>query len=914
MVAPLALLPIAISGIRALLKFRDRLDTILVTSEASEKLPYRLPPIPNIDRTPPQVLKDFFSANREKPTGIAIQDHETESIIALVVENNALGKIVEKIDSSSNLTEPEFTELARGYEVAQRLIQVKQGLTPPHPESASERGRDQNWLHGGDKLAYYLVDSARVSKNPAFVRILLATADTLMEFVGQNASLLVSDAKTANVIETLLREFALDGDLDEMESDLLFRHLLGAVAVTLENHRHLTKDSRVGSALVGALADLRKTPPQNASSPADRQSGDEFVATLLTADGFARLMGATATRLGQDRHFAQTEDVLRKTIGAVLREIGEVLPDGEFSTSDGHRIFEAAIAVIAEDFENRSRPRADPNAGLNGKTIAGFVLSILSEEIKNAAAGGSLVDGFSRGTLFPDLYRAVLQGIAANPALVADTGKSREYIEAMVKSVATTLAQTPLNKTLDREMVERIVADSLLITAKHTTLLTRGDDYAAKILEAALITAAPLVKDGITMAELRDIVDTAVRAAADNLSLADMSGNLRPVADAFAAALTNVGASTLRDSGGRIAFARVFLRSLSQNSKAWKYLSDRTETGQIDIIKPLIDGITMGIVDGQGGVFQGPHMVEALDRSLAAALIYSDRLADAKIDEPLLRAVIKSLLTSIEEQSNKGIRRELLPRFVEGALKAFLSTIAASPEILVGGDRRDAFAAELIQAATLTAGPLIEDGLTPDEFGKILQAVLQTAGHNTHLIDMSGHIRPVVEIFGQTLSSVTLRDLRSPEERQALAIRFLRSLGNRQDAWKVVISQIGAGNSDIVRFVFQGVTEGLTSGGDFVFAPHFEAAVARSIDVALDHAADLVDKNLDQKIPALAVQAIIVTVRENSNTAFRPEVLPLLVEKAFARFLTEAIADPAKFTEADATAFTKLVITELTGA
>lgn len=907
MVAPLALLPIAISGVRALLKFRDRLDTILVTSEASAKLPYRLPPIPDIDRTPTPVLTAFFSIVGKDPDDLTAVEKEKEPIITLVIENKGLEKIVEKIVAGTSLEVSDISELRKGYSEALRLVEATRGLARPHLDAARDGENERHWIDGSDKLAYYIVDSARVSNNPAFARILLATADTLMEFVGQNASLLVSDAKTAGVISTLLDEFALKGELDDMGPDLLFRHLLGAVAVTLENHRHLTKDSRVGSALVGALADLRANPPQTSGATAN---GDEFVADILTGDGFARLMAATATRLGQDRHFAQTENMLRKTIGAVLREIGEVLPDGGFSSADGHRIFEAAIAVISEDFENRYNPDARPD----GKTIAGFVLSILAEQINTAATDNSLVGSLKSGAIFPDLYRAVLQGIAANPGLIADTGKSKAYIGAMVKSIASTLAETPLNDTLNRVMIERIIGDSLLITAQHASLVTGGNDYAAKIIEAALITAAPLVRDGITMDELRDIVDTAVRAAAENLALADMSENLRPVAESFAAALTKVDISKLGDPNGRAAFARVFLGSLSRNPKLWKRISDQIGAGETSILKPVVEGVTAGIVDGRGDVFQGPYLAEALDRSLTAALAHAARLADGKIDEPLLRAAVKALLTSLEDiVGDQGVRRELLPRFVEGALKAFLAAVAASPEILVGDARRNAFAETLIRAATITAGPLVEDGLTPDEFGKILQAVMEAAGRNTHLIEMSGNIRPVVEIFGETLASATIRNMRTSEERQALAIRFLRSLGEHEDVWTVVNNQIGAGNTDIARFVFHGVTEGLAAGGDFVYAPHFEAAVARSLDVALSSASKLIEKNLDQKMPGRAMQAIIQTARENALSAFRPEVLPFLIEKAFARFLTEAIADPAKFTEADAAEFTKTVIAELKG-
>jgi hypothetical protein len=110
------------------------------------------------------------------------------------------------------------------------------------------------------RLAYYVVESQRLSRNSALVRILLVSADTLLEFAGENGSLFISNPQTRSLVESLIDEFAGKHDFDDEGAEEIFKTLLGATIVAFAENPPLELANKPGlKAVFAALSDARKS-------------------------------------------------------------------------------------------------------------------------------------------------------------------------------------------------------------------------------------------------------------------------------------------------------------------------------------------------------------------------------------------------------------------------------------------------------------------------------------------------------------------------------------------------------------------------------------------------------------------------------------------------------------------------------
>src|SRR5688572_9889631 len=72
MAFPLAI-PVALSAIQALIRFRGRLDTILSLSEATAELPFILPPLPRDDTVHIDLMLTFFAEDEPGRAALEIK-------------------------------------------------------------------------------------------------------------------------------------------------------------------------------------------------------------------------------------------------------------------------------------------------------------------------------------------------------------------------------------------------------------------------------------------------------------------------------------------------------------------------------------------------------------------------------------------------------------------------------------------------------------------------------------------------------------------------------------------------------------------------------------------------------------------------------------------------------------------------
>jgi len=883
MVAAIAGIGLALSTVRAIIRLHGRLDDILVRRDIAAALPFRLIDGPQIPAS--NIIETdafFFEGSRavDEIRDLNKVASGTQGAFEVICHTDNLHNLAKKRANPSlvGLTPAEQTifQLARD-----KIIKL----------SAGKQLTDNTPADPAITLAYYTVASARVSKNPVYARVLLATADTLLEVVGENAALLISDPRTAGVIGTLVQEFSSGKDFDDAGAGLIFRKLLHASAVTLETHRDLLGDDRVAKAFVEAIADIRTKPPTDANGKP--LGGDELVAAMLNRGGVERLLSTFLTKLADDPHFSRTDDLLRTTVGDVLREVSEVLPGG-LKRDEGLAIAEIAIAGIAGDLQNRLEKRYT----VNGKSLSlgGYVLTILVQEIRTKATDGALANGILNGTYLGELYRAVLTGFLQRPDLIArhagDDAAMRVYVGALVQGVLPLLHDTNFRNAVDPTLLPRVLGIALAVTADHAAILTGQNGYATKIVATALHTAAPLIQDGLNREELISILDAAIKAAADNLNLARMSDNLRPIAQSFASTLKSQSIASLSTRESRIAVAKAFLVSLAENPLAWDRLGGKIGQGSADIVQPLLQGLVAGIAEQGGPDWSGPMMQDAVRRALGAALGQVDLLIDSKIDEAVLQAFGRAAVDAAREVVNTspGLGPEMMPRLLEGAIAGFLAAVAANPALLGTNDQ---FAQAMIAASFATAAPLIEDGLTRQELSAIVKTAYDTARTNTDLIAMPDLLRQVARAFAAALSPSVLAEVNDPAGRQAIALVFLRSLEQNPATWTALEPHAGPALTAMLKPLYSGSVAAFAAHSSGLLAgPLLAQAVRQSLAAGLPFADIWIGAKVSEPILQQVLRGALATFEQANNAALAPALAPRFAGLVLHQALTEAIALP----------------------
>ena len=140
--------------------------------------------------------------------------------------------------------------------------------------------------------------------------MLLAASDTLFVFAGENANLFISNPQTRSLVENLIEEFASKRDFNDEGIETIFKALLGSTVLAFANNPGILANKPALKALFAALGDVRD------------QLGNNFVAKIISVDGFEQLIAAFATGVAKDPAFIINNDLVQKVLTATLTEIG----------------------------------------------------------------------------------------------------------------------------------------------------------------------------------------------------------------------------------------------------------------------------------------------------------------------------------------------------------------------------------------------------------------------------------------------------------------------------------------------------------------------------------------------------------------------------------------------------------------
>ncbi len=618
-------IPVAISAIQALLKYRERVDQILALKEASEEIPFLLPPAPFDFLAHRDELFEFFESEQG----------------GLVLELHGRSSDFEKF--KTNPTSAENFELR--HEFLQLFYEASDTapiVLGPQSEARSVRSSSEM------RLSYYVVASHRLSRNPALTRILLASADTLLEVAGANAGLFISNPKTQAIVSTLIDEFAGKRDFDDDSAELILKGLLrSAVVAAMENQDSITEEPAL-VALFGALSDMRD------------EYNDEFVAQILTKTGFQTLVGKYLTEVAEDPSFLVEDGPFREILSATLKDLGENFVTIFDDPKALFGVLEVALTSAA------GQAKEVMQKDINGKPLLSAVLVSVLNEIEERGQQDQLLKSFTSGKIVTGIFQASMGAIAANPRMLANAAEIDELSATLVAGLADILSHKELTDVVTTQTLRDVSSRSLLVLAENSAAWAGSNEFTTKLVAGVLKAASSAVEDGLSSDDVADLVDVAIRTATANLALVNVDVHLEGVLEAVGAQLSEQGVRALLAPQSRKEVILSSLEAVARNPKVW------SKFAEADLVQPLVAAIFQGLATDSTALLTGPAMVEGLRSVLTAAALRGQRLIDKEVDSDDMKKLLTLGLSKANQEVGRALDAEMLPQYLERLVSFFL--------------------------------------------------------------------------------------------------------------------------------------------------------------------------------------------------------------------------------------------------
>lgn len=618
------MIPVAISAIQSLLKYRGRVDQILALKEASEKLPFSLPPAPFDYNEIKDELFTFFGSDQ----GVLTLELRDKSEDFERFKDNPASP-----DNSS--LRYEFIQLF--YEASDTPPVLLGPETPPAVLISPEM-----------RLSYYVVESHRLSRNHAITRILLATADTLLEVAGANANLFISNPKTQAIVSTLIEEFAVKRDFDNDSGELILKNLLrSAVVAAMENQESISDEPAV-VALFGALSEMRK------------EFGDEFVANVITKKGFQTLVGKYISEVADDPSFIIKDGPYKEILSATLKDLGKNFKSIFEDPKALFGVLEVALTSAA------GQANEILAKDINGKPLLSAVLGAVLRDIEKRGQEDPLFKSFANGEIVARIFQTSMGAIAANPKLLADARNIDALSASLVAGMADILSSNELSDVVSTRTLRDIASRSFKVLADNSTSWAGNDEFATKIVASVLKAASSAVEDGFSKDDIADFMDVAIQTATENLALISVDVRLEGVLEAVGGQLSQQSVRALLNTASRAEVILSTLEAVTLNPKVWSRFAEK------DLVQPLVAAIFQGLATDGTALLSGPVMVEGLRSALTASALRGQKLIDEEVAAEDLQKLLALGLGKVNEEIGRSIDGETLPQYLERLLNFFL--------------------------------------------------------------------------------------------------------------------------------------------------------------------------------------------------------------------------------------------------
>jgi hypothetical protein len=627
---PLAAIPLVLTAAQSLVRFRDRVDDVLALNKASEGLPFALPEAPTNAKDHWTAMKVFFAT----PNG--------QLVLEVRGLNDAFATVSEKPFGEANFER--LTTLFTAYcEAADKRPTL---MGPPGEDPALAAKGPSSEM----RLAWFLVESQRLSRNSVIARISLITADTLLEFGAASAGLWIKHTNTRAFIEDLLTEFAVKRDWDDEAGATIFKHLLGSAAAAFAEHGGQLSNAPIVQTVVGALTDLR----------AAIDDDDAFIDTFASRASVQQLAGFVLRRAADSPELWPGDTVARDVITTVLRAAGdsfdEILEDPKALLG----VVESGLAAAASHVGGLVDREVD------GKPLLAAVLKSLAGALEQSAGSHTFFKSVADGEVVAALYQTALRAVAARPDLLAKSAGVDAFVSGLVSAFAGQLAGAGLEKVFSTETLRRLVVTSLDALLEEPEMLAGHGDFLDRVLGAVLPALAAAARDGLSSDDVMAALRETLLVVSESLGLVEMDDQLRTVLEAVAGVLTNASlAQVLSDRGRKDLFIEL-VNGVVSNPRVWAQLA------KDDLAVTLIEQVIRGLTTDPTRLLASPFMADTVQLVVAAAVRDGRLLIDGKVKPKIVGDLLAAALAHAQQAVGAGLDASSLSRFLAGVVEAFL--------------------------------------------------------------------------------------------------------------------------------------------------------------------------------------------------------------------------------------------------
>ncbi len=635
MAFPIAI-PVAISAIKALIKFRGRLDTILSLNATTTGLPFALPPLPADDALFLNDMLRFFGTTDQGKMVLHLRGLEQEFKNVFANPHS----IESAIDAQR-----------------QKLFKLFYLSTDVRPKLLGPPDYIQANLTKGPsaemRLAYFVVESQRLSNNSATVRILLTTADTLLEFAGDNASVFIANKQTCSIVKDLIEEFAGKRDFDDDGMEMIFKSLLGSTALAFVNNPGELVNSPALKVFFAALGEVRD------------DKGNNFVADFVSVEGLEKLIASCAAFAAKDTSFITDNDLMQKSLAAMLTKIGSDFPKIIKDPKAFLGVLEAALSAAAVHAKVLLPAKFKDQPALSA------ILDSVLQEVAGLAGQDGLFPSIANGQLITDIYKTALQAVAANPVGFGKQSDVNDFISSMISGLAKALSQKELSTLFSNDTLQALASESLTVLSAHAKILTGDNKLATSILAAVFRAGAKTIADGVTKDDLIEVTNAALKAASGNLALLGMNATLTAVLSSLCNAYSNIDLKHLTDSQMRKDLLLASLQAVAVNPQVWSQWEGKKLT------QPLVEAVLLGLKTDPTKLLSGSVLVDAIRRILQATARRGGQIINASVQPDDLKNILIKCLDRANQEIGKTIDGESLPVYLERVMASFLANPSA---------------------------------------------------------------------------------------------------------------------------------------------------------------------------------------------------------------------------------------------
>ncbi len=645
MAVPVTLIPVALSAVRSLVLLRGRVIDIKDRKRLDDPLPVLLPALP-----PTQVVNPTKDPDRMRAA------FRADPVFRAALEVRGLEDSFDAFDKNIDPLTGDALETERHADMFWRFM----GLYYQVERQDSVAGLSDIEVDAGG-IDRFLVRSAAAGGGSSGVQILRATAEVLVEFLGDNASIFLARSSNKVILSSVLREFATRTDLEQDTPKRILKILVGSVAVAAADHGTEATDNPAAAILFGALGRARQ------------EFGDDFVIRIASHEGFTTVVSDWIGSLAADPYLVE-----------LLADV-KGLDDGSYDPADPGTL----------------PARLQPVFGALKNT-----LGVIGRNIGTA-------EPLSQEQTFRDVFGAVLSGVTQNSgALLGEKLDGDRFMASLLQAVITTVGQA--GAVQNNDLIAPVFAD--LMAQMAEVLPTLGQDAALSRAEVILQDLALRVTSGETQAVLAELEDAGgarfaralmievftIAGQRSDVLLAGDSERVQAVAQALFAQMPDL----LRTGLDRDGAVRVFEAVIGQ-----LYAEDTPDGAFVLGLLPHLTGLMRAV--GEGRPTLETDAVEEI-LGLLVARLASDRPVWQQLHEaqqlPVLIAAIAAVLKgdavpkTLSVMTVLEIADETLGIFARHGLKlSDLAAAADDPEAFLT-ERVEALLGQAVEAAVARLG------------------------------------------------------------------------------------------------------------------------------------------------------------------------------------------------------------------